>query len=138
MPRKFRQELLDTGVVTNYAGTEVARLTLNNLVIINQTEMYFSILQGANKAGAACPMTYLCTIYGAAGSYGYDINVDNALRELEELKVIRLEMDPVREGRIHKVVPLVTPTKASRIIPKYVTRAEILAGLQPIEEETNG
>ena len=136
MPRKkvMRQELADTGVLVNFAGVEIARLTLNGLIIINEQELFYSIVHGANKQGEWCPMTYLCQVYGYAGTWGYDISVDNAVRDLATLEVITLKMSEGNPRQIHSVRPMMSVREAVKHIPRYTTRAETIAGLEHLDD----
>jgi hypothetical protein len=137
MPRKkvMRQELADTGILTNFAGIETARLTLNGLIIINPQELFYSIIHGANKHGEWCPMTYLCQVYGFQGTWGYDISVDGAVRDLDRLGVVTVKMSPSNPRQILAVRPMMSPHEAIKLIPKYTTRAEVIAGLEPLDNE---
>lgn len=136
MARKkvMRQELADTGTLTNFAGIEIARLTLNGLIIINPQELFFSIVHGANKQGEWCPMTYLCQIYGYQGTWGYDISVDGAVRDLAETGVVTLKMSDANPRQIHSVRPMMSVREAVKHIPRYTTRAETIAGLEHLDD----
>lgn len=133
-PKKVRQELADTGVLVNFAGIEIARMTLNNMLVINQTELYYSILSGAHRHdGIHCPMSYLCQTYGVSGTWAYDVNVDSALRELEAQSFVALDVN--EKDRIVSIRPVVSVTYATKHIPKYHTRQEVMAGLETLEDE---
>lgn len=132
-PVKMRQELKDTGVLTNYANEEVARLSENGLLIVNEQQLFFSIIRGANKYGGRCPCTQLFKTYGLTGGWAADTGVMMALRHLQELKTIDLVFD--EDGKIKFAVPLMLPQLAMTKIPRYHTREEVLAGLFPVDNE---
>jgi hypothetical protein len=130
--KDIRPELRENGVLVNSLGVEIARLTLNNLLIINEQELYFSIVRAANTTARKAAVTKLNPVYSVSGGWGFDMNVELALRHLEELGVI--ECDRMGSDKIYFCWPITTPAQAIKKIPVYVTRAETHAGLEEVHE----
>lgn len=133
-PIEVRSELLNTGILKNSADEEVARLSENGILVINELELFFSIVRGANKYGGRCPCTQLYKVYGLTGGWKKDPNVVMALNHLQELDVIKIYTDPI-SGNPKTVEPLMVAAKAIKVIPPYHSRKEVLAGLYPIDVE---
>lgn len=127
-PSKLRPELETTGVLTNDLGVEIARLTLNGLLIINLAEVYFETIRWGSLHGGKCKVTHLYQVFSRTGGRGFDMEVHAAIKELETIKVIEF----VDETHIRVSV---SPTVALKVIPPYATRAEVHAGLEALQDE---
>ncbi len=128
--RRMRQELQDTGILVNEYNVEIARLTLNNLVVINQAEMYFTILNETQSRGV-CTINRLNKIFGYSGTYGSDPAVMGALLDLADLKLISI-LPNLEDARY--VNPLATPQTALARIKPYTNHYDAIAGMEPIDE----
>jgi hypothetical protein len=127
MGRKFvmRPEFDHSRILVNEWGAEIARLTLNDILVINLPEMFYEI-ERASTGGRSCKLTHLYTTFGRTGTWARDSSVDGAVNELEALKVIE-----IYESRCR---PLTTATRALKVIPRYVTSEELLAGLEELHD----
>jgi hypothetical protein len=132
--KSMRSELEQYNIIRNNKGVEIARLTLNGLLVINEQELFFAIVRNANNNGYAANMTELCIEFGKTGGWAYDISVDNALRHLEELKLVKLILNDLDENKIYRIQPIVPLRTAIKTIPEYITLEETLAGLEPVDE----
>lgn len=130
--KQLRRELAETGILTNSFGIEIARLTLNNLLVINEQELFHAIARGSSAEGK-CRVTLLNQAFGLTGTWGYDPNVAVALESLKRYKTIVIEYDE-DTSRPRFAYNVVTPSAAMKMIPNYVTRAELHSGLEPIHE----
>jgi hypothetical protein len=127
MPRttKLRKEFENGDVLVNEFGQETARLTLNGLLVINLSELFFEIERQSATHGW-CPITRLNMAFGRTGTWASDPSVYAAVQELADLKTIEIGNARVR--------PVMTATKALKKIPKYVTSMELLAGLEEVND----
>jgi hypothetical protein len=127
MGRKLvlRPELEHGRIMINEFGIEIARMTLNDILVINLTEMFYEV-ERASAGGRSCKITRLYSVFGRTGTWARDPSVAAAINELEALGVIEQYEGYVR--------PRMTATKAVRIIPRYVTSEELLAGLEELSD----
>lgn len=127
MVRKIvmRPELEEKRILTNEFGVEIARLTLNDLLVINLQELFYEI-ERQSVGGRGCKLTRLYVVFGRTGTWARDNSVYGAVGELEDLKVVEQYENHVR--------PLVTASRAIRVIPRYVTSMELIAGLEEIKD----
>lgn len=134
-PKKIRTELQFRKAFYNDEGIECGRLTLNHLLVLNEQELFFTILRESNLGPAApwANMTTLCIEFGLSGTWAYDAAVDTALRNLGALGAIEIEM--IEDGRIRRARPIITAKKALDIIPPYTTHDEVIAGLEALSDE---
>jgi hypothetical protein len=134
--RKLRQGLAENGVIIGGAGEEYARMSLNGVLVINEQALYMWIVRAATKYKNLVPVSVINRAFSATGSWGRDPSVEGSLRTLHDLGLLNIKYDkddPSEE--IWGVWPRVAPHKAIKVIPPYATRAEVLAGLEHLDED---
>jgi hypothetical protein len=124
-PQRIRPEFEHSRLLVNEDGVEIARLTLNDILVINLAEVFYEI-ERASTGGRSCKLTHLFSVFGRTGTWARDPSVAAAVNELEDLKVVE-----IYEGRVR---PLTTATRALKVIPRYVTSEELLAGLEHLHD----
>jgi hypothetical protein len=113
-------------------GEEYARISLNGILVLNEQALYIWILRAATQNKGKIPTTIINKAFSATGSWGRDPSVEGSLRNLEELNLLQVYRDDT--GDITSVWPLAAPHTALKKIPYYTTRAEVLAGLEQLNE----
>jgi hypothetical protein len=121
-PQRLRPEFEHSRLLVNEDGVEIARLTLNDILVVNLAEVFYEI-ERKSAGGRSCKLSHLYITFGRTGTWARDPSIDGAVNELEHLKVIEQY-----EGRVR---PIMTATRALKVIPQYVTSEELLAGLEP-------
>jgi hypothetical protein len=128
-PKRIRQELLDTARVTNSYGIEIAHISADGTYTVSHIQLLHSIYRACTGTTMGCPIGKLYKAFGASGTWGTDINVYNALIDMEALGIIRV--DPPNKS----VHPIMSIVRAEAILPQYISLDEERAGLKPLEDE---
>jgi hypothetical protein len=127
MGRKLvlRPELEEKRIITNEFAVEIARLTLNDILVVNMPELFYEI-ERQSAGGRSCKLTRLYMVFGRTGTWARDPSVAAAVNELEALKIVEQY-----EGHVR---PLMTATRAVRLLPQYTTSVELFAGLEELND----
>jgi hypothetical protein len=136
MPRKrnIKTQLDDEGILTDEDGVEYARMSLNGLLIINDLQLYFDILRAPTDGQGYSSVAPLNKKYSQYGNWGVNPTVNSSLIWLHAHGFIDLIY---KEDKAVKVRAKRSALDAINNIPPYKTRAEIMAGLEPILKEDN-
>lgn len=130
--RKFRAELLENGTLTN-RGMELGRIDLvDGVYVINEPALY-KWLMSTQFANGVTPATKINMVFGPSGGYSADPVVTATLYHMKSLNLVILDLHD--NGEIKSVRPIATISQAKKKLEPYTTRAEQLAGLEPLKEE---
>ena len=125
--RKLRADLDTNGVILNESGIEIGRMTLNDNLILDPIALYVEIERKAAENYGKVKKTHLYMKFGRYGTWAYDPAVDAILADFHHDGFIDYPKDGV-------IKPIATLRKVAKHYPPYVTRAQVLAGLEPLED----
>lgn len=128
------EELLRTGVMRGPDGTEWGRLTLDKVFIINHPALYKWLVRYSYVVRKdTIPVSDINQRWSMRGTSAHDPYVMAALATLEEVGAIK-QLSTLESGRITHVKFHLSPAMALKKIPKYTTRAGVMAGLEPLPD----
>lgn len=126
-PKKLRADLQETNIMTNEFGIEIGRLTLNGILVLNLTEVFFEVERWSYSHAGKCSYNHLCKEFSRSGTWGYDPAVYGAVDTMIALGVLeQVDNQHVR--------PAVTARVALDKLPVYVTQKELHAGLEELSD----
>lgn len=126
-PKKLRADLEQHGVMLNEYGVELGRLTLNGILVLNLTEIFYEVERWSVMHGNKCSYNHLCAVFSRTGSWGYDPSVYAAIDTMIALGTLEHVDDK-------HVRTCCTAREALTRLPEYVSRAELHAGLEEIND----
>ena len=130
--KRVRAELATTGVMLNEEEQEIARITPNGILVLNEQEVYIWLMQTCAARGRPVNITTLNMRYGITGGYARDVFVAALVDKMYSKHLIHVIKDD--EGNITAIEPRKTAKEALSKLETYVTRAEMFAGLEEVDE----
>ena len=130
--RRFRAELMNNGTMTSSTGVELGRIDIaEGIFVINEAALYKWLLSTSFSEGKV-PFTKINMVFGPSASWKPDPIVMATVYSMHSKGLLELIAGPDNEPIAVRAIA--TLKDATKKLEPYTTRAEQIAGLEPLED----